>query len=110
MLKLSIRVILALLMCLATLSQAGCGPEVVRTESVGEPVVSTSTLSCHKTAFCYVCGIGFDGKFNCGAKLSPMCPGKKEAKISTTTVKVYYADNSVRERQDVNVLSAGPCK
>ena len=74
-----------------------CGPTEVSTEVVGEPIISEETHGCYMTSYCMSCGIGFDGEFNCKQKLSPMCPGTQEVRVTATPVRTHYDDSTSRD-------------
>lgn len=95
---------------LAMTVSCGSAPEVVSVERVGEPNISTVTRSCHKTGACFTCLPGFDGKMNCGFKLSPICPGRQKVTISEVPVIIHYKDGATKMSMHEEIIERGFCR
>lgn len=88
----------------------GCGPDVDRVENDGESVVRQTTQSCSTVGYCITCGLGFDGSFSCGPKLSMSCPGSQSIEIRDTPVLVFYKDGTKKRTTQTVVTHQGPCQ
>ena len=51
----------------------------------------SGTTSCTHSGFCMMCGLGYDGKMDCGSKTSPVCPGSQK-----TLYKVELFDRTIK--------------
>lgn len=47
-------------------------------------------VSCTISGFCYGCGLGFDGKYECKVGFHSDCPGNRRAIVQVMTVKGHY--------------------
>lgn len=82
---------------------AGCD-SVVSTEKLGEPVVKEEVVSCHHLSYCFTCGPGFDGKMNCNAKMSPMCPGNQLALVEHQEIRYQYESGKTMVHNSTTVV------
>ena len=100
-----LRYIRTILVVCAIVALTGCGPKAVRTEQVGEPVVSKEVIPCETFGLCYSCSFG-----ECGLGLSSSCPGTQAAMVSKTRLKTTYDDDTTTERVETRVISIiEPC-
>lgn len=72
----------------------GCHGSVISTEKISDVYVNTVKESCHHTSFCFVCGMGFDGKFDCNYKFSYMCPGSRLIRQECQDFQITYEDGT----------------
>lgn len=90
---------------------AGCErPEVVGTRNLG---LTRTTMTCTHTSFCMTCLPGFDGRMKCAPKLSPYCPGHKDAIGTLVEETLRYPSKPAEtftERRIINRQATGVCR
>ena len=103
------KIILALL----TVFLVACGPaEVSRTPHPETTRVTQATESCDKGAgYCYACGLGFNGKFECSYGFKYSCDGNRPVTRKVWDVTVKYEDGTERMTTDSEHVSIdGVCQ
>lgn len=76
----------------------------------GQPRIEERRVNCTHTGFCVTCMPGFYGEMNCGAKLSPHCPGRKNALVEVTPITTTYESGKVSRAERTRILEVlGAC-
>ncbi len=101
----------ALILCTALL--VGCGPSLnsERFEPISE---QTYTRQCQyrATGYCYTCLPGFDGKSNCGMKMSSSCShsGVQDVTMVSGELTQFWSDGTVTTELTTRERSSTPCQ
>lgn len=89
----------------------GCIDSVVSQSPIGGPKLEERRLGSIHTSYCFTCLPGFDGKMNCGMKLSYACPCSYQAKVSVQTIRRRHESGkeSIGERV-TEIARLGACR
>lgn len=88
----------------------GCDPVVDR-RTAGAPYVATRREGCSKFGFCMTCMPGFNGKMECGFKMSAFCPGSHDVTAEyTPTARVHKSGAVDTITTLTRFLREGPCE
>ena len=101
-----------ILVLVIALGLSACGPaEIGRTPHYETTRVEQSSESCNKGAgYCYACGLGFNGKFECSYGFKYSCNGTRPVTRKIWDVTVKYEDGTERITMDSDVVSInGTC-
>jgi hypothetical protein len=99
---------LALMLALVV-TMAGC-KKIVSQEYL-TPHQEVREVGCEYTGFCYTCGIGFDGEYGCGFKMSSSCDGRQQALVSLQLIRTHYDDGTERLYEDMKIIERkGTCR
>lgn len=79
---------------------AGCD-SVTASYPVRETRIEERIVSCNYTGFCFTCMPGFDGKMNCGAKLSSYCSGTQKVEVGITPTRLIHKSGKIELLDDV---------
>lgn len=76
---------------------SACDAEIGRTQT--NPVISIVDMSCtyYSSGYCLDCGISFDGKFDCAARMKPKCARPSSQMVELQQYKVTVSFESGRQ-------------
>ena len=78
------------------------------------PQISTQSVSCNYSSYCYACGLNFEMEYTCGMRFSNQCKGHQKAKVRFIRHWGYYENNMEGPRvfqEESRVLERlTPCK
>ena len=90
--------ILALTVCLS-----GC--DRIKSQVAGQPRTEVRRVDCTKPGYCITCMPGvFDMKITCGAKVSNVCPGKREAEVIVTPLFTTFASGRQSQTEKTELV------
>lgn len=91
-----------LLSCLLLVLLLSSCDKLVSVEPVGEPVwVTAKAFTGSKPGYCYGCGLGYDGKYDCSLKFRYSCDCTYHADALIQTELYKYESGNVRSSEKV---------
>ena len=102
-----------ILVLVIALGLSACGPaEVGRTPHYETTRVEQSSESCDKGfGYCYACGLGFNGKFECSYGFKYSCNGQRPVTKKVWDVTIKYEDGTEKMSWDAETVSVdGVCQ
>ena len=87
---------------------AGCmkvDAEVARSKVSGSERTERGAVSCSKPGYCMVCGLGFNGEFNCKPGFKYSCPGTQRVTRRVWSADVRYESGLSRRVTDSEIIS-----
>jgi hypothetical protein len=98
----------AIILAGAVLAMTACDP-VVESRPVGPAVTRTRSEGCSHLGFCFTCLPGFNGKMECGFKMSAFCPGTHSVTYAETPTREVHKSGDVTDGVIRQFITEGPC-
>lgn len=97
--------------CALVLLLAACDSIVQRVPHPDRAYRQQSTQSCDLgPGYCYECGFGFNGKYECSMGMKMSCSGSEPTTVLITPVTAHTKRGKTLALRDITVVSVnGPC-